>query len=133
MEEFEFEKMTQKELRKIARLLLAHHTPENPDILQYFDISPKEISTGVQCPYKECEFIGMERRYGTWCCPKCGARSKDAHIQAISDYFLLIKPSITNAELCDFLHINPRIAYKIFTSMNLPFTGKFRDRVYHKP
>ncbi|WP_051590911.1 nuclease-related domain-containing protein [Bacillus sp. UNC438CL73TsuS30] len=132
IEEFEIEKMTQKELRKIARLLLAHHTPEDPDILQYFDISPKEISTGVQCPHKECKFIGMERRYGTWCCPKCGTRSKDAHIQSISDYFLLIKPSITNAELCDFLHINPRLAYKILTSMNLPFTGKFRDRVYHK-
>ncbi|MED3561213.1 nuclease-related domain-containing protein [Bacillus xiapuensis] len=132
IEEFEIEKITQKELRKIARLLLAHHIPEDPDILRYFDISPKEISTGVKCPNSVCHFIGMERRYGTWYCPKCGTRSKDAHIQAIYDHFLLIKPTITNAELCNFLHINPRIAYKILSAMNLPFTGKYRDRVYYK-
>jgi hypothetical protein len=61
-------------------------------------------------------------------------KSKTAHIPAIDDYFLLIKPTITNAELRAFLHIDSiRVAGKILSTMNLPFTGKYKDRVYYQP
>lgn len=134
IESHEMEKISQKELKKITRLLLANHVPEDPDILAYFEISLEDIQTGVQCPKSDCEFFGMEYRYGTWCCPKCGTRSKDAHIPAIQDYFLLIKPSITNSELRNFLHIDSiKVANKILISMNLPYTGKNKGRVYYKP
>jgi hypothetical protein len=119
-----------KELRKIKRTLLTKHTPENPDILHYFNLSQKDTLTGVQCP--ECRCFSMNYKYGTWCCPKCKHKSKTAHIQAINDYFLLIKPSITNAELRKYLHIDSiKVANKILTSMNLSITGKFKDRAYH--
>jgi hypothetical protein len=126
------ELLDSKVLRKMKRLLLTNHTPENPDILHHFNLSPKEILTGVQCP--ECSYLPMYYKYGSWSCPKCKNKSKTAHIQAVNDYFLLIKPSITNAELRQFLHIDSiNIAQKILSAMNLPFTGKFRDRVYHQP
>ncbi|MGG1400988.1 nuclease-related domain-containing protein [Bacillus salipaludis] len=130
----EMEKISQKELKKITRLLLANHVPEDPDILAYFEIFQKDIISGVQCPHPDCKVFGMEYRYGTWCCPKCGTRSKDAHIQAVQDYFLLIKPSITNSELRNFLHIDSiKIANKILKSMSFPYSGKNKGRVYYKP
>ncbi|MFZ7946786.1 nuclease-related domain-containing protein [Neobacillus sp. 19] len=123
------EKLDAKELKKLKRLLLSKHTPENPDILKQFNLSPKDIPTGVKCP--TCDFIPMDYHYGNWCCPKCKMKSKIAHIPAINDYFLLIKPSITNAELRAFLHIHSiRVAGKILASLKLPFTGTFRDRIY---
>jgi hypothetical protein len=126
------DKLDAKELRKLKRLLLSKHTPENPDILKQFNLSPIEIPTGVKCP--TCNFIPMEYRYGTWCCQKCNMKSKTAHIPAIDDYFLLIKPTITNAELRAFLHIDSiSVAGKILSTMNLPFTGTYKDRVYYQP
>lgn len=126
------EKLEAKELRKIKRLLIANHTPENPDILLQFNISPKEILLGVQCP--KCKAIPMKYKYGTWICPKCNMKSKTAHIQMINDYFLLVKPFITNGELRKLLHIDSiKVANKILTSMNLPITGKYKDRAYHQP
>jgi hypothetical protein len=126
------EKLDSKELRKIKRLLLTKHTPENPDILKQFNLSPKEILTGVKCP--KCSFLPMIYQYGTWYCPTCKEKSKTAHESAIYEYFLLVKPAITNAELREFLQIGSiKVASKMLTSMNLPFTGKFKNRVYCQP
>lgn len=125
----QMDKLDAKELRKLKRLLLSKHTPANPDILKQFNLSPNEIPTGVKCP--TCDYIPIDYRHGTWCCPKCNMKSKTAHIPAIDDYFLLIKPKITNAELRAFLHIDSiSVAGKIFATMNLPFTGKYKNRVY---
>lgn len=129
---YKTDKLSDKDIKKIKRLLLTNHTPEDPDILQMFHITPMDVLTGVQCP--ECFFLAMVYKNGIWCCPKCEAKSKTAHIQAIHDYFLLIKPTITNSELRAFLHLNSiHVARKILKSMNLPYTGKFKDRVYHQP
>lgn len=126
------EKLDIKEMQKLNRLLLSKHTPKNLDILQTYNLTPKEIITGVKCP--TCHTLAMIYKKGKWICSSCGHKSKTAHIEAINDYILLIKPSITNSELRRFLHIDsPDIAQKILHSLNLPSTGKFRDRVYHFP
>jgi hypothetical protein len=128
---YKTDQLDKKELKRIKRLLLSNHTPDNPNILQAYNLSPKDILTGVQCP--ECSTTAMVYKRGKWCCQKCKIHSKTAHIQAIKDYFLLIKPSITNAELCHFLHIDSiNIGYKILKSLCLPYTGKFKNRVYHQ-
>lgn len=142
--EFLFEKITEiersytkeifnkKDLRKVKRLLLSSHAPENPDVLKIFDIAPNEIPTGVSCPM--CHFLPMDYHYGKWHCPNCKEISKTAHNQAMNDYFHLIKPSITSSELRHFLHIqSPKVASKFLSTSNLLFTGKFKDRVYHQP
>lgn len=129
---YKTDKLDKKELKKIKRLLLTNHTPDNPDILKAFNLTPKDIPTGGQCP--ECNTIPMVYIKGKWCCSKCKTISKTAHIQAVKDYFLLVKPTITNAELCLFLHIDsPNVGYKILKSMNLPYSGTFKNRVYHQP
>ncbi len=124
-------KLDSKELRKIKRLLLIKHTPENLDILKQFNLSPKDILTGVKCP--KCDSLPMDYQKGFWLCLRCNTKSKGAHIPAINEYFLLIKPTITNSELREWLRVGSiRMAGKLLVSLNLPFTGKFKDRVYHQ-
>ncbi|MGV3488207.1 MAG: NERD domain-containing protein, partial [Tuberibacillus sp.] len=61
-------------------------------------------------------------------------KSTSAHEQAIYDYFLLIKPTITVAECCEFLCIESRhIAKRILQSMKLRSTGRTKGRIYHSP
>ncbi|MEY2194120.1 nuclease-related domain-containing protein [Neobacillus sp. BF23-41] len=123
------EKLNKKELGKAKRLILTNDTPENPDILEHFHLSTHDLPTGVQCP--TCNCLPMKYIYGTWVCPNCKCKSKTAHIQALNDYFLLIKPSITNSELRRFLHIHsPKSANKILKSMNLAYIGVFKGRIY---
>ncbi|MDQ0974521.1 ribosomal protein L37AE/L43A [Neobacillus niacini] len=124
----------EKEIRKMNRLLLAKNTPDNPDLLQHFKLTSEDLKTGVHCHDTKCSSAVMRYHAGTWTCPVCKMKSKTAHHQKIYDYFLLIKPSITNAEARKLLQIKSRkIIHKLITAMNLPCTGKFKGRVYHQP
>jgi Nuclease-related domain len=124
-------RLDDKELKKVNRLLLENHNPDNPDLLQHYHLAVKEdILPGVQCP--KCYFLPMIYKSGTWHCPKCRFKSKTAFKQAIQDYFLIIGPSITNGEARQFLQIQSRkVIHHLLTSMNLPVTGKFKGRLYH--
>ncbi len=122
-------KLDKKELNKVKRLLLTNDIPENPDLLERYHLCQNDLLTGVRCP--GCNCLSMKYVYGTWVCPNCQCKSKTAHIQAINDYFLLIKPSITNSELRRYLHIDsPKSANKILKSMNLAFKGNLKGRIY---
>ncbi|WP_342433548.1 nuclease-related domain-containing protein [Neobacillus sp. FSL H8-0543] len=126
------EKLTRQDVRKIKRLLLTKHTPDDPDILKYFNFTPKDLLPGVQCP--KCDSLPMKYHYGVWTCLHCKEKSKTAHIKAIEDYFLLIKPSITNSELRHFLQIDSiKSANNILKSLNLPYIGNRKGRVYYRP
>lgn len=122
-------KLDAKDLKKIKRLLLSSHTPDNPDLLQHFELSPNEIPTGVHCP--DCRFLPMKYRRGKWCCPNCNLISKTAHVQAIRDCFLIYGPSVSSSVLRKFLHIDsPRSMIRLIHSMDLTYSGTFRNRVY---
>jgi hypothetical protein len=124
-------KLEEHDLRKLKKLLLEKHTPEDGDVLKDFNLTKKDIIPGVLSPTNSSNL--MKYKHGIWICPDSGAKFKTAHIEAVHDYFLLVKPTITNAELRWFLQIDsPKIAHRLLTSMNLPFTGKYRDRVYYK-
>lgn len=119
-----------KTLRKLCKLFLSSHTPEDPDILKEFHLSPKDLIKGVQCPH--CESYPMKYIYGIWHCSNCSHKSKTAHIPAVEDYFLLIKPSITNSELRKFLNLtSSKAAHKILNSMDLCYSGTLKTRVYY--
>ncbi|WP_408011628.1 nuclease-related domain-containing protein [Pseudalkalibacillus sp. A8] len=90
-------------LTKLRNLLIKQHIPLNPDLLKHLQISRDELITGVQCP--RCYIIPMERVYGKWICLECKTNSKNAHIDTLRDYCLLIQPTITNQQLRKYLHI----------------------------
>lgn len=118
-----------KTTQKVSRLLSKKHVPEVCDIKKLYGIERQDVLTGVQCP--ACAHLGMDYRHGKWVCPKCRVTSKDAHLAALQDYFLLISPTITNAEFRRFLHLPSRsIAQKLLRTLNLPSTGSFKNTVY---
>lgn len=129
---YKYDVFTQKDFGKVKRLLLSKHTPNRMDILKTYCLGPGEILTGVQCPI--CLHMPIQYNGRYWQCPVCQTISKDAHLQPINDYFLLIKPWITNAELRIFLHLpSPRAAAYLLSFLNLPSTGTNKGRIYHQP
>lgn len=134
----EIEKLYKKEVldpkvySKLKKLLLNQDTPLRIEILNKYGIHKNEIKTGVQCP--TCFHIPMTYKGRNWECPVCKSTSKDAHISAINDYFLLIHPSLTNSELRHFLHLpTSRSATYLLSFLNLPHTDTRKGRIYHSP
>lgn len=122
--------LSKKELKKLTQFLLKSHTPYIPKLLESHHISPNELTTGVQCP--KCATIPMMRKWGKWLCGSCSFASRDAHFTALRDYSLLIKPTISNRELRTFLQIESEyVATRILSSLNVPYTGSTKDRVYY--
>jgi hypothetical protein len=125
--------ITVNNVHKIGEALLKANTPPKPsEILQQYGISNNDLLTGVHCP--ECEYLPLPYRVGKWYCPRCKKSFKDAHFPAVEDYFLLIKPTITNSEFRKFLHIHsPDTATVILRQLDLQVSsGKTRGRTYQK-
>ena len=75
----------------------------------------------------------MDYQKGKWICPECNATSKEAYIEALNDYFLLIKPSITTRECQSIFQIpTTDISRNILISLNLPTSGHTKKRLYHQ-
>ncbi|WP_222928824.1 nuclease-related domain-containing protein [Neobacillus piezotolerans] len=121
-----------KAMKKVMKVILQQHMPHRPDILKNFTISTTEILSGIICP--KCLSFTMKFHYRKSYCDRCGEISQTAHLEAIQDYFLLISPYLTNSELKRFLNLpKPDQAYNLLTSLNFPFTGTKRGRVYYQP
>ncbi|UZJ79403.1 nuclease-related domain-containing protein [Fictibacillus sp. KU28468] len=121
------EQLNPQQIKKLSRKLVNSHTPSDPQILQ--QIHKEEILTGVECP--ECSALPMIRLHAKWVCTQCGSFSKDAHFAAITDYKLLIGLSVSNSELRSFLHLSSvSVSSRILQSMNLSYTGTYRNRNY---
>lgn len=64
-------------------------------------------------------------------CPSCGSTSRNAHQTSIRDYALLIKPSITNRELREFILLESRTtATKLLKEFQFPTTGLKKGQAY---
>jgi hypothetical protein len=131
-ERYSEKKINQKTIKQVINLLLTLHTPQKIEILNYFQMTVDELICGVQCP--RCLYIPMNYSRSNWICPKCLLFSKDACLNGITDYFLLIKPSFSNPELRKFLQIpSSRATTAFLPKLNLPFTGTKRGRIYYQP
>ncbi|MGO4888765.1 nuclease-related domain-containing protein [Anaerobacillus sp. MEB173] len=117
--------VTSKELKKLSRLLLKHHTPFIPEL----QVQKSEILSGVHCPH--CHTLSLIRYWGKWFCPCCKTMDKDAHLSALEDYSLLIGSTITNKQCRDFLHISYSVASKLLASLDLEYSGRLKGRKYH--
>ncbi|WP_243290275.1 nuclease-related domain-containing protein [Bacillus sp. FJAT-47783] len=126
------ETYTQEMAKHLVSVLLSEQKREWLSVLSQYQIDMSEIIRGVQCV--SCNFTPMQRKLKKWFCPKCNSFSRTAHQQAIKDYFLLIKPTITNSECRDFLKLDSRyVANGILTSMNFPSNGVTRGKKYYMP
>lgn len=124
--------LTKKDMNKLKRFLLKEHTPYLPDYLNRYGIPESILKKGVQCP--SCHTIPMNDKYGYWECSSCLSTSKNAHLAALEDYVLLLRSTITNKQLRDFLLIKSESKAKyILHSMDLDYVGTTRGRIYTLP
>ncbi|GER66649.1 nuclease [Weizmannia acidilactici] len=121
--------LSKKDMRKWNRVLLQSDTPLVHQDPLPFDLQTAELLTGVQCPV--CCRYRMRRQHKKWYCTHCGAYSKDAHKQAVNDYFLLFHPFLTNQKLCEYLHIqSPDLSKRLLAGLKLSQDGDNRGRKY---
>lgn len=121
--------LCQKELKKLIRFLVKNNQPLDLNYHEKYNISETELLTGVHCP--NCCYLPMQWVQGKWLCPNCNQMSKDTHIKALHDYFLLFNSTITNRQLREFLHITSiTTASKLLSSLNIKKSGKNKGSFY---
>ncbi len=121
--------LTAKDLRKVCRLLVKMNTLPTSYVLKKYGIQKSDLLTGVHCP--SCSNHSLVRKNQNWYCPSCLTFSKDAHIYALKDYFLLFGPTITNKQFREFAHLKSRdVAKRILLSCNFQCIGKYRSWSY---
>lgn len=124
--------LTDKEIKKLSRLLIKNHSPAHPDIMKQYSLTTDDLQKGVRCP--ACSSYGMTREKWIWRCPVCEHKSKTAHHSTVKEFFLLISPTLKNRTCREFCPgISAKTATDLLTSMNLPFTGTTSARSYHIP
>ncbi|WP_169802720.1 nuclease-related domain-containing protein [Neobacillus soli] len=121
--------LSTKDLRKLSRLLVKMNTIPTNYILNKYEINKTDLITGVFGP--ACNHFPLIRKKQKWYCIKCGEYSNDAHIQALTDYFLLIDTKITNQQFREFAHLDSiDTAGRLLRSANLIQSGTKRMRTY---
>ena len=122
-----------KTFTRSANELLEGNSDYNPfPMCKRFRIDPAEIKSGVQCG--NCGTLGMQRIFRGWGCNVCQSVSKTAHVQAITDWFMLISDTMTNRECREFLHIpNNYTASRLLDDLPLEPEGVNRGRYYRFP
>lgn len=82
---------------KLANIILNNHTNRNSfPLCTYYEINPDQLLNGVFCP--TCAAPNMIKLEGIWHCPHCNTKSTNAHQQALTEYYMLISPTIN----CNF-------------------------------
>lgn len=125
--------ISNKDINKFAKAFLENKVQKTINVFKTFNVSPKEIVPGVECPC--CKKFTMVRKYKTWYCPNCKTHSFDAHVKAITEY-LLLHSSITNKECREFLKLTSdswQLVSRLLRKMNLPYAGGTKNRIYHLP
>lgn len=118
-----------QEIHTLANTMIARHKDYNPfPIADLYDINPSDIKSGVICP--SCNQIGMRWGREKWNCP-CGHTGKTEHYQTIEDWFMLIKPQMTNREFRYFTKLDNRnIARGLLAKTGLQLIGERKAAHY---
>lgn len=126
------ETLSSREVKRLTNLMLKEDTPYNPDILKTYQIEQKDLLKGVHCP--QCFYLPLERKTAKWVCPICLFSSKEAFLSSLLDYSLLVKQTISNKEMGEFLLIeSSSIVHKLLKSANFSPSGLSRATKYDLP
>ncbi len=129
---YNHERIDNETMTKIGNLLLNQHSPKPINILKEYNLTEKDIRSGVCCPNEQCNYIPMNYKRGRWSCPACHIISDDVILKNLSHYFYLYKATITNQEARAFLHLSTiHTTQKQLHKLDLKTTGKTKDRIYY--
>ncbi|WP_181347271.1 nuclease-related domain-containing protein [Thalassobacillus sp. CUG 92003] len=121
--------LSDSHIHSLSQTLLQNHTPQNPDLLDRYNIKPSDLITGIQCA--SCTRFAMARKRGSWVCTSCSSTDRLAHLPAVRDFALLIGPSVRNRELRQFLQLtSPKVTSNLLNALHLPTQGKNKSYRY---
>lgn len=122
--------VSKKDIKKLSRLLLKHHSQNSPDLFKKFSITKEDLLKGIACP--ECSILSMVRAKRKWFCLKCGHSSNKAHVEALKEYAYLVNPFITIHECCEFFQVPSRYVVKyLLNSLDLTTTQVGKHKIYY--
>ena len=123
--------LTQAQVNVLGtQIYQAHENFNYPSILAKYNISKNDVITGVKCPI--CFEFGLIKHHHNWICSQ-NHRTRDAHLEAIEDYFNIFGMKITNRECRRFLHIECKhMAKRLLKQLNLEEKGFNKTREYVK-
>lgn len=125
-------KLTKAGMKELGQHLLANHQEFNPfPLAPRFQIPLSDIERGVFCP--RCRLQKMTRHKRTWECRTCMISSTNAHFQALDEWFMIMKSTITTSECRDFLALtNLDAAKRVLKRETLKEAGSRRYRRYYR-
>ena len=124
--------ISEDEMQQLGQQLLTLASEYNPfPLAPKHGISVSKIANGVFCAI--CKTTKMDRIKRSWQCPVCKMKSSDAHHQALQEWFMLIKPSISAAECKEFLGLEHlSTARNILKNPLYKRTGNNKKRRYFR-
>lgn len=123
------QKLSEKELKKLIRLIKKQDTPLDSPLLAQLEIPELALIKGVHCP--QCSLLPIPKKYGGWRCPNCSSKNKYAYLPSIKDYSLLINPNFTNREIRNFLEItSPDYMHRLLICKEIASSGATKAKIY---
>ncbi|MGY3716873.1 nuclease-related domain-containing protein [Sutcliffiella cohnii] len=124
---------SEKDLKKLHKLLLKEHTDEKIDMFTKYNIDQSIIKLGPCCPI--CFTLKVEKVKKGWVCiNNCHFTLEELLKFSLLDYSLLFSPTITNSQFREFFFISSRYtAIDMIKMLGLKFTGAQKNRTYHIP
>ncbi|GKV69194.1 hypothetical protein NCCP2716_16920 [Sporosarcina sp. NCCP-2716] len=123
--------LDKRRIEKLAAALVQQDKPYPMRPLSTrFSIKKEELVKGVWCP--ECpEKTILYWRHQRWNCGRCSKTSLTEHETTIDEWFMLITPTITNKEFCEFTGLRDRhIAKRLLARSKVYRRGERAGSVY---
>lgn len=123
--------ITKNQIRKLTKSIEKNQSQiEFEPLASKYNININDIKKGVICA---CGHNGIRLSQRIWKCRKCHQKIEKPLEQAIEDWFLLIKSTITIREGMEFLGIDDRNYVRaIFKKFGLVSNGHTHNIVYSK-
>ncbi|MGM8215059.1 nuclease-related domain-containing protein [Bacillaceae bacterium W0354] len=117
---------------KIIQLINQHRAPFSNKYIKKLGLTPKDFATGVKCP--NCQARPMKRIWGTWQCQICGHENKEAHINALKDFYIIFGSLITTRQAQYWLQLTSEsVARKLLTNLQCRKMNGNKNRLYELP
>lgn len=118
-------RFSENQLHSLVSSLKKSHSPEQVNLLKEYQLSISDLKLGVECP--NCNQIKMDRntKFGFWNCANCSFSSKDAHVNTLDDFSLLLNNPLTNKLARQILQVSSRhVVYRLLSQTPHPASAK---------
>ncbi|AYC29941.1 NERD domain-containing protein [Paenisporosarcina cavernae] len=116
-------------LAKLKKSILNEHMEfDQHNFLKNFDVDVKELLPGMWCDV--CKKLTVSKIGFKFMCT-CGNENPSSFMQAVNDYFLLMKNEMSNKECRTFLKIeSAKVTYRKLQQSGLQIQGRGRNTLY---